>query len=90
MGTNKSTTVETEDEKDTQHRQKCLNAELGFARLGLKLKVEQEEEEGEGKVCTACGLSVCGAIRNQAGTEPGLQGTPGVILVGAPYVSGLF
>lgn len=66
MGTNKST---TEDEKDTQDRQKCLNPEMGFARLGLKLKVEQEEEEGEGKVCTACGLSVCGAT----GTEPGLQ-----------------
>lgn len=52
MGTNKSTTVETEDENDTQDRQKYLNPEMGFARLGLKLKVEQEEEEGEGKVCT--------------------------------------
>lgn len=81
MGTNKSTTVEREDEKDTQDRQKCLNPEMGFARLGLKLKVEQEEEEGEGKVCTARGLSVCGAIRKEAETGPGLPGTPGVILV---------
>lgn len=81
MGANKSTTVEREDGKDTQDRQKCLNPELGFARLGLKLKVEQEEEEGEGKVCTACGLSVCGAIRKD---EPGLPETPDVILVRAP------
>lgn len=54
---------------------------MGFARLGLKLKVEQEEEEGEGKVGTACGLSVRGAIRKEAETEPGLQEIPDVILV---------
>lgn len=81
MGANKSTTVEREDEKDTQDRQKCLNPEMGFARLGLKLKVEQEEEEGEGKVCTACGVSVCGATRNKAEPQPGLQETPEVVLV---------